>query len=221
MDYIKAVNRLIFPSHNMCYLCKERENDIKDFICSGCREYLEIINRKIEIDSPDIDWVYYSLVYNRKMKEMVTQYKFHKKSYLYKPLGRLMLDTINFYDLKDQVDLIVYVPMHRRKEAIRGYNQCQLLANILSKELDIPISHNNLYKIKNTKSQNKLDKSHRLDNLKDSFGLKDSLEIKNKRILLLDDIITTGSTMAECGKVLKIGGAKNIIGLALTSSKKI
>lgn len=221
MEYIKAINKLIFPSNNMCYLCKDRENLIKDFICCDCREHLEILNRKVYIDSKDIDWVYYSLMYNRKMREIVTQYKFHKKSYLYKPLGKLMIDTINLHNLKEEIDLLVYVPIHGRKEAIRGYNQCELLGNFISKELNIPISHNNFYKIKNTKSQNKLDKSHRLDNLKDSFGLKDSRGIEDRRILLLDDIITTGSTMIECGGVLKKAGAKNIIGIALTSSKKI
>lgn len=221
MEYIKAINKLIFPSNNMCYFCRQRDGLLKDFVCDDCREHLEILNRRIEIDSNDIDSVYYSLMYNRKMREIVTQYKFHKKSYLYKPLARLMIDTIRYYDLKDQIDLIVYVPIHRRKEAIRGYNQCQLLADFIGEELNIPISHNNFYKIKNTKSQNKLDKSHRMGNLKNSFNLKDPWEIKDKRILLLDDIVTTGSTMIESGSLLKRGGAKNIIGLALTSSKKI
>lgn len=221
MEYIKAINKLIFSSDNLCYFCKQREMDTKDFICSDCREHLEIINRKVEIDSDHVDCGYYSLIYNKKMKEIVKQYKFHKKSYLYKPLAKFMIDTINLYNLKDEIDLIVYVPMHRRKEAIRGYNQCELLGNLISKEVDIPILHNNFYKCKNTKSQNKLDKIHRLDNLKDSFGLKNLGEIYGKRILLIDDIITTGSTMIECGKVLRKGGAKNIIGLSLTSSKKI
>lgn len=221
MEYIKAINKLIFPSHNMCYICKEREEDIKKYICMNCRENLEQVHRKIDLDSPDIEYAYYSLVYNKKMREVVKDYKFHKKSYLYKPLEKLILDTINFYNLKEEIDLILYIPMHRRKEAIRGYNQCELMANILAKDLDIPISHNNLYKIRNTKSQNKLDRLERMENLKDSFSLRDPHKIKDRRILLLDDIITTGSTMMEASKVLKRAGAVKITGIALTSSKKI
>lgn len=221
MEYIKAINKLIFPSYNMCYFCREREEDIEKFICNDCREQLELVDRKIELESSDIEYVCYSLVYNKRIREVVKEYKFHKKSYLYKPLGNLMLDTAKTYNLRDEVDLIIYIPIHRRKEAIRGYNQCELIADLLAKELQINISHNNFYKKKNTKSQNKLDRLSRMENLKDSFDLKNPHEIENKRILLIDDIITTGSTMIESGRLLKRAGAKKVIGLALTSSKKI
>ncbi len=70
-----------------------------------------------------------------------------------------------------------------------------------------------------TKEQNQLRKLERQNNLKDSFKIKNPNEIINKRILLIDDIITTGATFDECGEVLKNNGAREVVGLALTSSK--
>ena len=94
------------------------------------------------------------------------------------------------------------------------------MAKYIGKSLNIEVSTNNLIKYKHTKEQNKLDKSNRMINLKDSFKLKRPLEVRGKKILLIDDIVTTGSTFTECAKVLKANGAERIIAFALTSSKK-
>lgn len=132
-----------------------------------------------------------------------------------------MLKTIYEKDISKDIDLIMYIPSHRRKEAKRGYNQSELLATFIAKKLDIEVSHNNLSKIKHTKDQNKLNRVERQENLLGSFKLKNREEIKDKRILLIDDIITTGSTMKECSRVLINNEAREVIGLALTSSKKL
>ncbi len=132
-----------------------------------------------------------------------------------------MLKTIYEKDISKDIDLIMYIPSHRRKEAKRGYNQSELLATFIAKRIDIEVSHNNLSKIKDTKDQNKLNRIERQENLLGSFKLKNREEIKDKRILLIDDIITTGSTMKECSRVLINNEAREVIGLALTSSKKL
>lgn len=219
MEYIKSIHSLLFPSKNWCFFCKEDTIFIHSYLCHDCKENLEILDREIDLDSPDIESTFYVLGFNRFIKDQVYDYKFNGKSYLYKPLGQIMVDSIKRIDLKG-IDIIYFVPSHRRKEAIRGYNQSELLANYIGKSLDIQVSYKNLIKYRHTKAQNKLDKSNRLINLKDSFKIRKPIEVKGKNILLVDDIVTTGSTFIECGKELKANGAAKIIAFALTSSKK-
>ena len=223
MEYIKAINNLLFPTRNLCYLCMETKtkDSLNNFICKGCYDFLEIVHRKADLDLPSIGEAYYTLIYNRYMRDIVADYKFNGKSYLYKPLAQLMLGTIKKRDLQKDIDIIMYMPSHRRKEAKRGYNQAHLLATYIGKDLDIKVSHNNLIKVRHTKDQNKLNRSERLTNLNNSFRVKDKEEIRDKRILLIDDIITTGATMEESSKELIKNEAKEVLGLALTSSRKL
>ena len=136
------------------------------------------------------------------MRDIIRDYKFHGKSYLYKPLGELMLRTIEAKSLGEGIDLILYMPAHRRKEAKRGYNQAELLATYIGKELEIEVSHNNLVKTRYTKDQNKLSKLERMTNLRGAFTIRNREGIRGKRILLIDDIITTGTTMDEASRIL-------------------
>lgn len=213
------LNSLLFPTKDLCYLCKAKTPYIKQFICSECRDRLVIIHKHISIDSEEISNIYYSTNYNRFLKEFIHGFKFNGKSYLYKPFSEIMIDTIREKGIENNIDLILFVPIHYRKEAIRGYNQTELLADYIARSINKPISKKNLVKSKWTKEQNQLTKLERSNNLGNSFKIKDPSKITNKRILLIDDIITTGSTMKECAKVLINSGAKEVIGLALTSSK--
>ncbi len=123
--------------------------------------------------------------------------------------------------MDDKIEAIIFVPVHRRKEALRGYNQSELLGSYIAKRLDIPLLDKHLIKTRWTVEQNKLDKMERRKNLKDSFKAINLEDFKDKEILLIDDIITTGTTMEECGKILLESGARKVYGLALTSSMKL
>lgn len=213
----KAINQLLFPMENICLMCKERAIDTKNFICKNCYDNLEIIDRQICINLPYINKVYYSLIYNRFIRDRIKDYKYNGKNYLYRPFGEMMLNTYYKNDIK--IDKIIYVPMHRRKEALRGYNQAELLGKYISKKTQKPLIKD-LIKIKATKIQSHSDKINRMENLRDSFKIKNNRSINNIRILLIDDIITTGATMDECSRVLIEAGAREVIGLALTSSKE-
>lgn len=221
MEYLKAFNRLLFPNRNLCYYCKEKSYDIGDYLCGTCKKNIELVNKEILLDSPYLEKVYYISIYNKFMRRLMQEYKFHGKSYLYKPLGSIMVENLKLMEIDRDIDLILYVPSHRKKEAKRGYNQSELLARFIAQRIKLDLSYNNLIKVKNTREQNKLDQIQRMTNLKNSFKLKNKEEIENKRILLVDDIITTGSTMIECSKVLIENGAKEIVGLGLTSSHRL
>lgn len=215
-----TIKGLLFPTRELCYLCKGKTPYLKSFVCSECYEKLNFVYKEVEIDSIYLDRTFYALRYNRYLRELIHDFKFNGKSYLYKPFAEFIIHMIDKKELNN-VDLIMYIPIHRRKEAIRGYNQSELLADYISKKLQIPISKGNLIKKKWTKEQNTLDRIQRLGNLKDSFFLKNSEEIRGKKILLIDDLITTGATFNESSKTLKTNGVKDIIALALTSSKTI
>lgn len=210
---------LLFPNERICYVCKEKSNYINNYLCSECESRIIYIYKEVDIDSQFVDRCIYCVFYNRFMKELVHGFKFNNKSYLYKLLAEIMVGTIEFKELIDDIDMIMYVPIHRRKEAIRGYNQSELLAGYISKKLDLSLSSNNLIKYKWTKEQNQLKRQERQMNLKDSFKIKNPEEVINKNVLLIDDILTTGSTFDECGRTLKNSGAKRIVGLALTSGR--
>jgi competence protein ComFC len=111
-------------------------------------------------------------------------------------------------------DWIVPVPLHKKRFAERGYNQAEIIAQILTELLDLPL-HIILKRHKATKQQAKLKREERLLNLKDAFCLVDDVNVWDKNILLVDDVYTTGSTIGECAKVLKSAGASEVRGFSV------
>ena len=111
--------------------------------------------------------------------------------------------------------IITYVPLHWLRQAGRGYNQSELLARAIGEKIGIDVCPL-LSKTKSTKRQVKLRGNARRKNLQDVFSLKSDVSIKNKKIIIVDDITTTGSTLNECAAVLKKAGAKEIWGLVVS-----
>ncbi len=111
--------------------------------------------------------------------------------------------------------VLIPVPLDIKKLKLRGYNQSEELAKELSSVSRAPLLTNVLLKTASTKSQMELSKSEREENLRGVFLVKNAEKITNKKILLVDDVYTTGSTMNECARILKEAGAKSVYGLAL------
>lgn len=111
--------------------------------------------------------------------------------------------------------VLIPVPLDKNKLKLRGYNQSQLLADELAKVLKIPVISDNLIKIKPTKPQMELSKEEREKNLKDVFIIKNPAELAEKKVFLVDDVYTTGSTMDECASVLRDAGAKSVWGICI------
>ncbi len=129
-----------------------------------------------------------------------------------------MLQTIKLNNI-DDIDLIIPVPVHWRKEALRGYNQSYLLAKPVAMTLEKPLLKDCLVKARWTREQNTLSAHERRKNLVDSFKVKKRERILGKRILLIDDIFTTGSTLKVCSQALIEAGAGEVVALTLTSTK--
>jgi len=107
------------------------------------------------------------------------------------------------------IDLVVPVPLHRRRFAERGFNQAEEIGNIVAKILNVPLE-NMLVRSRSTKQQAKLGKQDRLKNVGAAFALKQGIDVGAKNILLIDDVFTTGSTLNECGQVLHQNGAGEV-----------
>lgn len=212
---------MIYPSKNICPFCGQLGLEEGKGWCGHCDFFIEFKNREISYkEEPDLK-VYYALIYNRFIREQIKRYKFHYQNYLYRVFAGLMLASIEDLDLARDIDICFYVPSHKEKLATRGYNQAKLLASEIARKLDIEISHGELIKIKRTKEQNKLEGSKRRDNLKGAYIYNSKRNLRGKNILLIDDLVTTGSTMLETSKILLEEGAASITGLTLASSKKI
>lgn len=220
MRLIEGFNDILFHDDDICYFCGIRVED-KSFLCPDCKFKLEYMNRRLNIDSPYFEEVIFSLFYNEFIRQKLYQYKYNGKGYYYKPLGEILINTINATIPLENIDIITYVPIHRRKKAQRGYDQSELLAKYIGETLNIPFSTGNLIRTKWTRIQNKMDKYQRIKSLRGAFEIKEPLEFKDKEILLIDDIITTGGTLNECGKKLKEVKAGKIHALTITSGLKI
>lgn len=111
--------------------------------------------------------------------------------------------------------VLMPVPLEKRKLKSRGYNQAEELANALSQILKVPVLSRNLIKIKKTAPQIKLTAIQREENLQDAFSIKSPSEFAGKKVFLVDDVYTTGSTMEACATALKEAGAKQVWGIAI------
>ena len=107
-------------------------------------------------------------------------------------------------------DLILPVPLHRKKLSSRGFNQAVLLGEILSQRLKIPLDRRNLRRIRWTEPQVNLAAHARRTNVKGAFALHAAARMSGCRVLLVDDVLTTGSTAEECGRVLKAAGVADV-----------
>lgn len=201
--FINILN-LIYP--NVCGMCDEIS---KESICNKCKIK---INKLIKANRVEyIDKYFNSHIYIFKyegiIRDKLLQYKFDEKSYLYKFFAEIMLNNCN---LIDTCDIILAVPIHKKRFIKRGYNQSELIARYLAKKLNTEYSNKVLIKVFNNKPQSTLNKTSRQANVLGMYKVINSQKIQNKNILLIDDIFTTGCTLNECAKVLKFNGAKSI-----------
>lgn len=142
-----------------------------------------------------------SFIYDGHVRRMLIRVKFHERVQHIRQIARILAKDICEYYADEDFDLITSVPMHRKDLRERGYDQCAMLAKEISKLLDIPYEIT-LVKVKHTKKQHNLKYNERKKNLSGAFKLKDKDSLKGKRILLIDDIVTSGYTLGTCGKTL-------------------
>lgn len=201
---------LIYPP--ICGICGKINSE---YICNTCREKLkQYIIYRIQ-NCKNNKKVYYDykikiLRYENIVREKIIEYKFKEKTYLHNTFEKIILNDEKIYSFLKKYDIILPVPLYKNKKLERGYNQTELIARDLAKDLKLTMRNNILKKVKNTKMQSTLTKKERIENIKDAFCITDEKLIENKKLIVFDDIYTTGNTLNECSKILKKAKAKEI-----------
>lgn len=122
-----------------------------------------------------------------------------------------LLKQQKVFEIIKTYDIILPVPISKKRYNQRGYNQTELIAREISKRANIELVTNCLYKEKNNVPQSTLNKEDRIENVKNAYIIKNSKIIKDKRVIIFDDIYTTGSTVNECSKLLKQNNVREIL----------
>jgi ComF family protein len=155
--------------------------------------------------------------YDGAIRQAIIQFKYQNVKALAEPLARLMAPRLEISP--STVDMLVPVPSHPQRLRERGYNQAALLAGKLSRLTSIPVNNRTLVRTKNTPQQAKTDSlAQRIENMSDAFACK-SRNLSGKRILLIDDVCTSGTTLNSCAIPLKAAGAASVH--AITLAKEI
>ena len=147
---------------------------------------------------------------DKELQQIIHSLKYEKRFSIGLFLGKKLGETIKDNVLSWGIDLIIPVPLHHLKKAERGYNQSAYIAKGLSKELKISYNEGAVKRTRFTESQTTMTLKERQANIDGVFAVRNKNRVKGKNILLIDDVITTGSTISECGKVLLEAGANKI-----------
>src|SRR5213075_2302665 len=193
----------------LCQQCEAKATRIVAPFCQRCSEPFEgaitsaftcanCAHRAIHFDAAVAAYRGRGIV-----REIIHRFKYGHQIYLRYLVAHWLRAALNDERLRDRrFDVIVPVPLHPTRQRERGFNQASLLAELLSVEISVP-SRPLLERVRYTTTQTALDRAERMENLRNAFRLRKTATVRNLRVLLIDDVLTTGSTLSECSRVLK------------------
>lgn len=149
------------------------------------------------------------------VRDVIHRFKYKKEMYFQYHLFQWLYSATALWIDWSQVDVLVPVPLHPRKYREREFNQAKILAQALSAKVGVKIVSTELRRIRDTATQTTLDAKARFSNMRDSFAISEPIMFSDQRVVLVDDVFTTGATMNSCAKVLRDAGAKEVIALAV------
>lgn len=209
---------LIFP--HLCLACEKNSPPYGEQICTPCKASLPEANfhfdkenlfterfwGRLELESAA---ALYLFTKQSRVQHIIHHLKYEGKKDVGVILGRKFGADLKRSPLFSEVDLIVPVPLHFRKQRLRGYNQSEMFGIGLSESMGIPCVSNGLKRIVHSESQTKKSKEERLVKIKDVFEVNKPKVLAGKHILLVDDVMTTGATLEVCAnKILQLPGTK-------------
>ena len=236
MKIIEKLKQALYPEHYTCALCDKEINYTGSDFCDECLPKLPIINSKVCLRCGEPINIHsnYCLTcknthhhfkkniscftYEPPISNLIIKYKFNNAKYLGNIFSSFMLQKC--IEANIIPDIIIPVPLHSARIKERGFNQAELLCKDFANKINKPILSNCLVRIKNTPKQSTLSPSDRLNDVKDAFKVVDNSQIKNKIILLVDDVYTTGATLSACAQALLKAKAKEVYCLTIAHAIK-
>ena len=205
---IEFLLQLIYP--NVCGFCKQLD---KEGLCKKCELKLKELDRT-RIDNYKNKYFNrhaYIFKYDGEIRKLMLDYKFNDNAYLYKTFAKIILNNKKICDFIKLYDLIIPIPLHKKRLNSRGYNQSELIIKEACRNIkNLTLENKVLIKTGKNLPQSTLNKRERINNVKNVYNIKNNKIIKNKKILLFDDIYTTGSTANECARILIDNEAKEV-----------
>ena len=196
-----------------CYFCKSVKDD--DIICKKCYAKIHFLPPAALKEISDVK-IYACCLYDGIIKQLIKDFKYHKKKKLAPLHAKLMYEYMQELPLKQNF-VIIPVPISKQRLKERKYNHMDLVADELSKLTGFKTNKKLLTRIKDTEKQFKLHKQERIKNIKDAFTVNEEEGLKDTKLLIIDDITSTGTTFEEIIKTLQKSGYKDITALALST----
>jgi ComF family protein len=208
-----------------CEICKTPLDGPHRVICRDCWNKLEYWNREVPVRffaleeagiSPSFKKAKAVFQFSSTCRDIIHLLKYNRRPSLGTKLGEMagtfIKDDFDF----SQADFLVPVPLHPVKQRERGYNQAALLVEAISRITKIPCPPDIMKRVRYSESQTKLDFSKRRNNVANLFTIVKKDLVQNKKVIVVDDVITSGSTMDACGETLLKAGASEVLALAMT-----
>lgn len=224
---IKDILSLIYPQ--VCVICPEDLYEGEKFICSECRYHLPRTGFHHVADNPVAKhfWgrlpvegatAYFYFNKGLKVQELVHKVKYRGKTELGVYLGNMFGAELKTSSFSKKINLVIPVPLHEQKQKKRGFNQSFLIAKGIAEALNIDYSADYLIRSVATATQTRKSRFKRWENVENKFEVKNADAMKDKHILLVDDVVTTGSTLEACARaILNVQGTKvSVAALAST-----
>jgi len=209
----ESILDMFFPK--FCLSCQKEG----EYLCQDCKAMLDISGFHRKYKTRNLSDLYYPLSYQNKfIQNLIKKFKYEPfVKELDQTLAVLIIEHFESLDQKPDFKdfVLIPVPLAKKRLKWRGYNQAEEIGKHLAIFFRIPLVGDVLLKTKTTLPQIELAKEKREENVKGIFAIKTPEVIRGKKILLVDDVYTTGATMEECARILKESGAKEIIGLAI------
>jgi len=216
MGFFSSILDILFP--RKCVFCARILNKNDDNICDNCIEALPYTNDSGKLNGEVFDFCVSPLYYTDVVRKSILRYKFGGAEQYADTYGFMLADLL-IENPDINYDIITWVPLSKKREQERGYDQAKLIAQVVAQKLG-KTAESVLTKHRDVRAQSELgDRVERSDNIHGAYTVLDPDFIQNKSILLIDDVITTGSTLDECAKTLRTSGAKEVICATLARSE--
>ena len=213
MNLREAILDLLFPPK--CAFCGRILEEPRGMICPECQQKLPWLTgsaaeRKVEF----AEGCFSPLAYRSRVRDGVHHFKFRRCRASAAPFGRLMAQCARDH-LREEPEAVTWAPLSRKRLRQRGFDQAELLARAVGKELGLP-AEAMLEKVRDTQPQSALtEKAQREANARGAYRLLEGAQVSGRRILLVDDVVTSGATLGECAFLLKQAGAEKVWCLTL------